>query len=303
MFTLAHLSDMHLTRPGPRRRELLNKRLIGYLNWYRSRRTIHQRPVLDRLVGDIVSQAPDHVAVTGDLVNIGLPGEFEEALAWLESLGAPEDVSVVPGNHDAYVAVPYETGIGRWKAFMTGDAIGLNFHADRLGFPYVRVRGELALIGLCSAVPMLPFMAAGRLGTAQLHVLPGILDHLAQRKLCRVLLIHHPPLPRLTSWRRGLRDVAALNAILQAHGVELVLYGHDHRHEISFLENRHGMAPVICVPSASAGNPSSRVLAGYNIYAIAPSSGGGWSVEMRRRGLLRPGGAMEEMERRNLRKD
>lgn len=300
MFRLAHLSDMHLTQPGrPPRRLLLNKRLIGYLNWYRSRRTIHQRPVLDQVVADVHAAAADHIAVTGDLVNIGLPAEFEEALAWLESLAPPAQLSVVPGNHDAYVAVPYETGIGHWKAYMSGDATGIEFSPDLLGFPFVRLRGEIALIGLCSAVPTLPFMAAGRLGAAQLQALPPILDALGARGMCRIILVHHPPLPRPANWRRGLRDAAALGAVLLRHGVELVLYGHDHLQRVDFLDTDHGRAPVVCVPSASAGTLSGKVLAGYNLYEIARSDRR-WSIAVERRGIRAPGAAMERIDRQVL---
>jgi len=146
---------------------------------------------------------------------------------------------------------------------------------------------------------MLPFMAAGRLGAAQLHVLPGILDALAERGLCRVVLIHHPPLPRLTSFRRGLHDVAALDAILIRHGVELVLYGHDHMHQVDTIETRHGPAPAVCVPSASSGSLSGKVLAAYNVYGIERQARR-WAIFMQRRGMLAPGGRIEEIERRSL---
>ncbi|MFX7212897.1 metallophosphoesterase, partial [Acinetobacter baumannii] len=76
---------------------------IGYLNWKRKRHMVHRREVLGELVADMHAQQPDHIAVTGDLVNIALPLEFAEARRWLESVGTPEDVSLVPGNHDAYV--------------------------------------------------------------------------------------------------------------------------------------------------------------------------------------------------------
>ena len=46
---------------------------------------------------------PDHIAVTGDLVNLALDDEVEAARGWLETVGPPDLVSVVPGNHDAYV--------------------------------------------------------------------------------------------------------------------------------------------------------------------------------------------------------
>ena len=50
------------------------------------------------------------------------------------------------------------------------------------GFPFVRRRGPLALIGLSTAVPTPPFMATGRLGEAQLARLGETLVALAARE-------------------------------------------------------------------------------------------------------------------------
>ena len=103
-FLLAHLSDPHVgPLPRPRRRELIGKQVTGYLNWTRSRSRIHDMAVLEQIVTDMRAHHPSHVAMTGDIANIGLPAEFQLARNWLETLGAPEDVSFVPGNHDAYV--------------------------------------------------------------------------------------------------------------------------------------------------------------------------------------------------------
>ena len=104
MFVLAHLSDPHLgPLPAPRLRELLGKRATGFINWRRKRHLIHRGDVLARIVADLKAQAPDHIAVSGDLVNISLPGEYLPALTWLSSLGPPDDVTLVPGNHDVYI--------------------------------------------------------------------------------------------------------------------------------------------------------------------------------------------------------
>src|SRR5512134_3952897 len=84
--TIAHLTDVHLgpiAGFGPRYWNV--KRLLGYANWVRNRRNAYQREVLERIVADLTAQAPDHIAVTGDLVNIGLPQEHINALAWVES--------------------------------------------------------------------------------------------------------------------------------------------------------------------------------------------------------------------------
>src|SRR5579863_265053 len=76
-FTLAHLSDPHLPPlPAPRLSELASKRVLGYLNWTRNRHKFQRRDVLDVLVSDLQAQTPDHIAVTGDLVNLALEAEF-----------------------------------------------------------------------------------------------------------------------------------------------------------------------------------------------------------------------------------
>jgi len=91
MFVLAHVSDPHLA-PLPRARwtELAGKRAAGFINWHRKRHLIHRAEVLARVVADIAASAPDHIAVTGDLVNISLEREYAPAAAWLQSLGTPE---------------------------------------------------------------------------------------------------------------------------------------------------------------------------------------------------------------------
>jgi 3',5'-cyclic AMP phosphodiesterase CpdA len=297
MFTLAHLSDVHLApMPRPRLRQLLNKRVLGYANWLRGRHEVHRRQTLDALTADLKRQVPDHIAVTGDLVNIGLPVEFAAALDWLEALGRPQDVTVVPGNHDAYVKVKHETGVGLWRDFMAGDAHGVPAHRRGPGgFPFVRIRGPLALVGLSTAVPTLPFMAAGRLDKVQLDTLPGLLRSLRDRELYRVLLIHHPPMHALAARHRGLQDAEKLLAILRLEGVELVLYGHNHDQSVDRIETATGPAPAVGVPSASASRAGHKSLARYNLFRIARSASG-WQCTMTGRGLAEPEGEIVEIE-------
>ena len=89
--TLAHVSDVHLSpAPGVALRHLNIKRGLGYLNWQRQRRHTHNRAALDLVVADMLRHKPDHIAVTGDLINLGLPVEYEAATAWLREVGTPE---------------------------------------------------------------------------------------------------------------------------------------------------------------------------------------------------------------------
>ena len=82
MFVLAHLSDPHLAPlPTPNPLELFSKRGLGFINWLRKRRAIHRPEVLAALVADLKGRAPDHIAVTGDLVNLSLTQRVSPARA------------------------------------------------------------------------------------------------------------------------------------------------------------------------------------------------------------------------------
>ena len=59
--------------------------------------------------------------MTGDLVNVSLDVEFEGAARWLDTLGLPNDVTVVPGNHDAYIRRASGWALQHWGEFMRGD--------------------------------------------------------------------------------------------------------------------------------------------------------------------------------------
>src|SRR5437763_10934591 len=123
MFVLAHLSDPHLgPLPTPRFGELAGKRALGFLNWHRKRRAIHRPEILELVMHDLAASGADHVAVTGDLVNLALAAEFAPALAWLARLGPPHRGTGVPGNHDAYVRAALAAPQQHWGEYMRGDA-------------------------------------------------------------------------------------------------------------------------------------------------------------------------------------
>jgi 3',5'-cyclic AMP phosphodiesterase CpdA len=277
-FTLAHLSDPHLPpMPVARFRELASKRALGYLNWTRNRHKYHRREVLDALVADIRAQRPDHIAVTGDLVNLALEAEFAPSRAWLESVGAAEDVTVIPGNHDAYVRATSHRAAEAWDDYLRGDEANGN-----AAFPFLRRRGPVALIGASSAVPTAPLMATGRLGRAQLEALDRILAQLSTEQVFRVLLVHHPL--HSTARVKRLTDSRKVHALLKKHGVELVLHGHDHIHSTMWFDGPAGRIPAIGVPSASAIAHRHYPAAAFNLFEIERANGA-WRVEQTVRGI------------------
>ena len=281
MFTLAHLSDPHLPMPPARAVELLGKRVTGYMNWWRRRAHLHVPEALAGILADISRQRPDHIALTGDLINISLPTEFGRAADWLRQLGGPQDVTVIPGNHDVYVATAWPESLGLWGAYMAGD--GQPPAKDFDIFPTLRRRGPVALVGLSSGVPKPPFFATGTLGEAQIAKAEKLLGDLGREGLCRVVLIHHPPLTTESRFKR-LTDAAAFQAMVRRVGCELVLHGHNHRSEVARIAGPAGPIPVIGVTSASAAPDSKYGRARWHLIRIEREAAG-WRFDVELRAL------------------
>jgi 3',5'-cyclic AMP phosphodiesterase CpdA len=273
VFTLAHLSDPHLTTlQSARLRDLSNKRILGYLSWRRRRRRVHRIEMLDAAVADMRAFAPDHIAVTGDLTHVGLPDECAAALHWLRSLGPSDRVSLVPGNHDRYVAAPFERTVGLWRDYFRGDDGGTDF-------PFVRRRNPVALIGVDTAVPTAPFLASGNVGRAQRERLSRVLAETAAAGCFRVVLLHHSPLVNGHTRRKRLTDASEITRALMEHGAELVIHGHGHEERIDRMTAKSGPMLVIAAPSASHVEPGR---AGWNQYCVS-GEGGAWRLEFETR--------------------
>ena len=282
-FSLAHLSDPHLTSLGNiKPSQLINKRILGYLSWLRKRRFVHRREIVDSLVDDLRITQPDHITVTGDLTHLGLPMEYAEARQWLDSLGSPEQVTVIPGNHEAYWGRDWFDKCSMWEPYLKSDT-DLDMTKTASFFPSLRIRRGVALIGLCSARPSLPLLATGSLGREQLAGLETLLKQTGNLGLMRVILIHHPPLPGIVKRRKCLTDSQLFTEILQRCGAELVLHGHAHIATFTNLQTSAGGIPVIGVPSASELNSCPGHCAKYNIYQLKKNRAG-WELKIQVRG-------------------
>lgn len=284
-FRLAHLSDPHLPMEGTRlgARDYFSKRLLSHISWQMSRRWRHRPEVLARIAADIAREAPDHVAVTGDLTNLSLPAEFAQARDWLSGLGAPTTVSVIAGNHDwltGSVEDEAASGLDLWQPWMRGD------DGSEI-FPYTRIRGQVALVGVNTAVPTPPFLASGRVGADQLSRLETQLLALKRQGLFRIVLIHHPITDDACSERKHLSDRLLVRGVLGRAGAELVLHGHTHKTLMQSMAGPTGLIPVLGAPSASANTRDATHAAGWNLISVERrmnAEGPRWHVgiEMRR---------------------
>ncbi len=293
MFRIAHLTDPHVgPLPRPRLRELMGKRLTGFINWHRGRDRAHDMELLAALIQDIRNQRPDHIACTGDIANIGLPQEWETAREFLESLGEPDAVSFVPGNHDAYIEGAL-AGMLSFCAPWTRDDSG-----KEGAFPYIRRREDIALVGLSSAIPTAAFVASGRMGQTQLDAAEKVLDELGEEGLCRVVMIHHPPHVAGASAGRNLTDSRKFEEMIGRTGAELVLHGHNHIGTVATIGGGDGRVPVVGAPSASSRGGTIAHRAAYYLFDIAPAEYG-FNIKAQMRGL-KPDGSIGFLENVSL---
>lgn len=285
MFRFAHLSDIHLgPLPDVTVRQLASKRITGYVNWQRNRKGVLDDAVLDALTSDIKAINPDHIALTGDLVNLALNAEIELARLWLEEFGGAEAVSLVPGNHDAYVPGAFDKICVAWGKYMAGD--GEKGPISRKSFPYIRVRGDVAFIGATSARASAPFMASGYFREDQADRMGVLLDDAKKRGLFRVVMIHHPPVHGATAAHKRLFGIARFQRVIKEHGADLVLHGHTHLSTVHWIDGPKARVPVVGVAAAGESMGEGKPLSQYNLFTITGEPDH-WSIHMMRRGLSR----------------
>jgi 3',5'-cyclic AMP phosphodiesterase CpdA len=276
-FRLAHLSDLQLPPPPLPFRwgDVASKRLLSRFAWRRKQRR-HLQAVLDAIAADVAAHAPDHVVITGDVINFATPEEFAAARVWLERLGDPADVTVSPGNHDALSAAGAPKGFGPWKPWL-GDGPDTDF-------PHLRVRGPVALVNLSSATPTALHLAQGTLGAGQIERARTLLSEAAGRGLYRVLLLHHPVAQGVVAGRKELTDAAALRAMLAETGAELILHGHAHEALMTGTPGPSGAIPILAVPAASTPAGGKGQPARWNEVAIS-RDGAGFRTQITAHGI------------------
>jgi 3',5'-cyclic AMP phosphodiesterase CpdA len=292
---LAHVTDVHLlSLDGSRLRDFVNKRFAGGVNILINRGRHHTAEVFDALVDDLNALGVEQVACTGDVTNLSLESEFRFARARFDRLAAgPANVLCVPGNHDNYIAETAGLFERAFEPYCTADE-GWRW-PDADPWPVVRVRGDLALVGLTTSRPSGLLMGHGWVGDGQLARLRSVLGDARLADKLRVIVMHHPSAGRhARSWRRGLRDREAFAAVVAEAGAELVLHGHEHIDLENHLAGPGGATvPVHGVRSSSYAMASRTRSARYRVYGIRREPGAArprlhrsesftWSPEHRR---------------------
>ncbi len=291
MFRLAHISDVHLgPLPKVSLSELASKRITGYVNWRRNRRKHLFGTALEEVIEAMAETELDHVAITGDLVNLATSTEIETVTKWLEVNFLPDRTTLVPGNHDAYVPGALKRAVKAWKPWILA---GGEAHGKGTYFPTLTERGDCAIIGMSSANPSLPFMATGDLSSRQARKAGKLLAEAGERGKFRVVLIHHPPVEDAAPWYKRLKGIRRFQKMIRKNGAELVLHGHTHLDSLHHIDTDRGRVPVVGIASASQGPKGSKPNAGFNLFEITGKPGA-WTMVHRRFSLNDDGHSVSE---------
>jgi 3',5'-cyclic AMP phosphodiesterase CpdA len=263
-YIIAHFSDLHICDiKNIRFKDLLNKRLYGYLSYKIHRGKKFNSTILHYLAEDLTNLSPDHIVITGDLTHLSLRADYDSILKLLTSLGDSSKITIIPGNHDFYIPGMGNIALNLWRNYMISD----NTLTKEVTFPFLRIRDDIALIGVNTSHTTPPFFAYGHLGSEQLTALNNILSKLDDN-LFTVLLIHHPPLKGVVSPRKELKDIKEFYGISYLHKIKLMLHGHSHYLSFNKLKTNGMYIPVFGVPSILSIKNDKNKISSYNIYCI-----------------------------------
>ncbi len=222
---IAHLSDVHMLESGPVA-SILQGLAIRFVSAGRAVDAHARVHRLERALRAAARAGADHVVVSGDLTEVGAPGQFEAFAAVLHDSGIPpENVTLVPGNHDAYSSGE------AWRRALEGPLRAYRgTAADQDG--KVVDRGDVAFLPIDVACPQPITRSAGELSAAAAAALESRFSDPGLAKKALVVVQHHPPFEHdhgTWQWLDGLRGSSRLMAALARHTHVQVLHGHLHK--------------------------------------------------------------------------
>jgi 3',5'-cyclic AMP phosphodiesterase CpdA len=223
---IAHVSDVHILdrRPsGQRSRYDLGVRFLSFgrpLDAHaRARKLTSALKAAER-------GGADHVVVSGDLTESGVPAQFEELAGVLhETRIDPERITLVPGNHDAY-GEPRE-----WERALDGPLKAFARSSAGVAGKVVE-RGELYLLPIDVAFPQPITRSAGLLTSEAAEAVKRRACDRAMQRRAVVVVQHHPPFAHARAawqWIDGLQGHERMTTLLASAPSVHVLHGHLHK--------------------------------------------------------------------------
>jgi 3',5'-cyclic AMP phosphodiesterase CpdA len=173
------------------------------------------------LIGDILSQCAELIAVTGDITDRGRTSQFKLARRFLDSLNIP--IVSVPGNREVAA-----TSFWEWLIPPLSMDRYSRFFGPSDKVIYVWPNEPIVFLGL-NSVHTLPSWP-GRITRDSRHWLKRKAQEFSGYK--KILLLHHPVVPVIRSssfWAHQLTHAGEILNICSEFSVNMILQGHKHR--------------------------------------------------------------------------
>jgi len=225
MTRIVHLSDAHVLDPRPSRTRSGWSMRVRFLSFGRPLDAVGRQRKLRRALRTAKQLGAHHVVVSGDLTEVGTPGEYETlAESLLDSKIPPERITLVPGNHDLY------TSADAWRWALAGPLAAFARTSARQPGQALDVGGA-TLLPVDATFHQPVTRSAGVIDEANLEAIERYASDSAFSNRPLVIVQHHPPFVRKTSawhWIDGLRGAVRLMSLLERFRHLFVLHGHLH---------------------------------------------------------------------------
>jgi 3',5'-cyclic AMP phosphodiesterase CpdA len=263
---IAHISDLHFSKPTCSPFQFLSKRWIGNLNLIFSRQKNFETERLKYLVEIFKEHKVDHVVISGDLSTTSLEQEFKEASAFIEQLkAAGMNVFTLPGNHDHYTKKAYKNKLFYHffdcnYSLEDSPIYSYNLKKHKLAAKYLGNKWWLIVLDTAVATSLV---------SSRGHFSEELENNLKEALLLipaghQIILANHFPFFDQESPRKTLARSGDLRALLQKFpNIKLYLHGHTHRHCLADL--RASGLPII----SDSGSTSHRVRGAWNLIDIS----------------------------------
>ena len=193
-----------------------------------------------QVIDEVNALAPDILAVTGDLTDMGYGEQFEQAFELLQNFECTNRIELM-GNHDAR---------------NVGDEHFQHYFGDR--WSQVRYAG-VHMLGLDSSEPDLD---SGNIGRKRYEWIAEQYAH--DEDEFRAVALHHHlvPVPHTGRERNIVSDAGDVLTVLQNNGVDMVISGHKHVPNVWRLEDILIVNAGTCCTGKLRGNipPSYNVI-------------------------------------------
>jgi Icc protein len=222
---IAHLSDAHVLDPRPSRTRPGWSMRTRFLSIGRPLDAVGRQRKLRRAIDGAKRVGAHHLVISGDLTEIGAPGEYETMAEVLHDSGLPpERITLVPGNHDLYSAAD------GWRWALAGPLAAFAPTSAEAPGKIVDI-GAAAIMPIDATFHQPVTRSAGLMAQGTLEIVERRAADAALAGRPLIVVQHHPPFERSTSalhWLDGLVGAARMMHVLETFRNLFVLHGHLH---------------------------------------------------------------------------